>query len=86
MSWKYHWRTHPAAEQLERRIDELRSVIIALRRDLQTNQAQVGGLKLALHQRLETIDQLRATIDQLRATNQKLDAEAERYYQMLAAS
>jgi TolA-binding protein len=82
---RYRWKSKPDIAKLETQLDELRGVVIELRHQLQTNQAQVGGLKLALHQRLETIDELRATIDQLRATNQKLDAEAERYYRMLAA-
>jgi chromosome segregation ATPase len=86
MNWHYHWRTHPAVNKLEQTIDQLRMDNIGLRHQLQTNQAQVGGLKLALHQRLETIDELRARIDQLRAANQRLDAEAERLAEMVRLS
>ena len=85
MRWNYHWRASPAIEQLERHIDELRTTIICLRRELQTKQTQVGGLKLALVQRLETIDGLNATIDQLRAANQKLALENDCLTALLVA-
>ena len=69
-----YFRRRPR-EPWEKENDSLRTTIIQLRRQLQTKQSQVGGLKLALVQRLETIDGLNATIDQLRAANHKLALE-----------
>jgi uncharacterized coiled-coil DUF342 family protein len=86
MNWNYHWRTHPGVNKLEQTIDQLHMDNIGLRHELQTNRAQLGSLKLALHQRLETIDELRATIDQLRATNQRLDAEADHLAELVRQS
>lgn len=70
------WKPRYATTQLEKENGALRTDV-RLRCELQTKQTQVGGLKLALHQRTETIDALRGTIDQLRARNKQLDAEAE---------
>jgi hypothetical protein len=70
------WKARPR-EPLEQENDTLKTTIVRLRHDLQTKQSQVGSLKLVLHQRLETIDELRGRIDQLREQNQRLDQEAE---------
>jgi hypothetical protein len=56
-----------------------------LHTELQHKQDYAGRLEYLLHLRTETVDALHAKIAQLRVANQKLDAEAERYYQMLAA-
>jgi hypothetical protein len=56
---------------------------IRLRRELETNQTQVGGLKLALQQRHETIDALNGQLEAVRAQCRRLDEEAECYAAML---
>jgi hypothetical protein len=43
-------------------------------------------LKFLLRERLNKIDQLNATIDRLREQNKRLDAEAERYAEMVGRS
>ena len=68
------WKARPL-EPLEHECAGLRSELIKLRRQLQTKQTQVGGLKLALHQRLETIDHLRGRIEQLQQRNRQLEAD-----------
>ena len=78
MRWNYHWRASPAVEQLELTVTELRADNVRLRHELRTKQTQVGGLKLALHQRHETIDALRGRIEQLQERNQRLEEENER--------
>ena len=83
MSWNYHWRTSPAVSVLEQTIDRLRMDNVRLRHELQTKQTQVGGLKLALHQRHETIDALNGKLEAARALCRKLDEEAECYAAMV---
>jgi len=78
-----NWKPRPLSE-LEQAIDQLRTENLKLRREVETKQTQVGGLKLALHQRHETIDALRGRIEQLQAQNQQLDQECEHWCQMLA--
>jgi predicted RNase H-like nuclease (RuvC/YqgF family) len=81
----FRWRSHPSAAHLEHTIDQLRTENIKLRHDLQTKQTQVGGLKLALQERMQRVDELANTIAVLRDQNRRLDAEAEHYFKMLAA-
>jgi hypothetical protein len=78
MPWKSR-RLNPTEKENE----QLRLVIIQLRHELENKQGAVGRLELALHQRLETIDDLRGKLDQLRAVNARLDAEAERLWEMV---
>jgi hypothetical protein len=56
-------------DQSERENAGLRSEIVKLRSELRTKQTQLGGLELALVQRLETIDTLRGRIEQLQERN-----------------
>jgi len=74
----FRWKSRPDIARLEQDNDRLRIELIKLRRDLQTRQTQVGGLKLALQQRHETIDALRGRIEQLQERNQRLEEENER--------
>ena len=85
MQHHYRWRTRGNIAKLEHEIDALKTVVIRLRREVETKQGANGRLKLLLRERLTRIDELTAKVDQLHATNQKLDAEAEHYFQMLAA-
>jgi len=81
--WNYHWRASPAVEQLEKTVEQLRADNVRLRHELQTKQTQVGGLKLALHQRHETIDALNGKLEAARAQCRRLDEEAEWYAAMM---
>ena len=83
MRWNYHWRASPAVEQLEKTVEQLRADNVRLRHELQTKQTQVGGLKLALHQRHETIDALNGKLEAARAQCRRLDEEAEWYASMM---
>jgi hypothetical protein len=56
-----------------------------LRRDLTNKAGYAATLELVLKQRTQTIDDLVGKLEQSRAQCRRLDAEAERYYQMLAA-
>jgi hypothetical protein len=82
---RYRWRSRPNVAQLQTEIDALKTAVIHLRRELQNKQGANGRLKLLLRERLTRIDELTGQVEQLRAANQKLDAEAEAYYQRLAA-
>jgi len=81
--WNYHWRASPAVEQLEKTVEQLRADNVRLRHELQTKQTQVGGLKLALQQRNERIDQLQGQVEAARAQCRRLDEEAEWYASMM---
>jgi chromosome segregation ATPase len=83
VNWTYHWRTHPGVEQLEQTVEQLRMDNIRLRHELQAKQTQLGGLKLALQQRHETIDALNSKLEQARAQCRRLDEEAESYAAMV---
>ena len=77
-----NWKPRPLSE-LEQAIDRLRTENIKLRREVETKQTQVGGLKLALQQRNERIDQLQGQVEAARALCRKLDEEAECYAAMV---
>ena len=82
---RYRWRSRGNIAELEHTIGQLRTDNIRLRHQLRTKQTALGGLELALHQRMERIDELIATIDKLREQNKRLDQEAEHLAQMVAA-
>ena len=78
---------------LERQCEALKTENVCLRSELRHKQDFVGRLEYLLHQRTEMIDalhgridQLNATIDRLREQNRRLDAEAERYAEMVKLS
>jgi len=75
--WNYHWRASPAVEQLEKTVEQLRADNVRLRHELQTKQTQLGGLKLALQQRHETIDALNGKLEQARDQNRRLEQECK---------
>jgi chromosome segregation ATPase len=80
MPWKQR-----ALSNLERENASLRSEIVKLRHELRTKQTQLGGLELALVQRLQTIDQLNAKLDQSREQVRRLGLENEILTAMIAA-
>jgi len=86
MHLRYRWRSRPDIAALETQLDALRSELIRLRSDLTHKAGYAATLELVLKQRTETIDQLNARLEQARVQCQRLDAEAEHYFQMLAAS
>ena len=73
------------AYEVARECEALKTQLALLHTELQHKQDYAGRLEYLLHLRTETVDVLHAKIAQLRATNQKQDAEAEHYFQMLAA-
>jgi chromosome segregation ATPase len=75
------WKARPL-EPVEQDNAQLRT----LRRQLQTKQSQVGGLKLALQQRHQTIDALNGKLEQVRAQNRRLDAECEQLVELVRLS
>jgi hypothetical protein len=77
------WRSRPDAAKLERSIDELRTTVIKLRREVETKTGYAATLELVLKQRAETIDQLNARLEQSRAQCRRLDQECENYFRML---
>jgi hypothetical protein len=79
------WRSRPDIAPLEHEIDTLKTVVIQLRRDLTNKTGYATRLELVLRQRMERIDQLNGQLEQVREQNRRLDAEAEHYFQMLAA-
>jgi hypothetical protein len=80
----YRWKSPNAA--LEQDLAAARTEIVRLRSDLTNKAGYAATLELVLKQRTETIDQLNARLEQARVQCQRLDAEAEHYFQMLAAS
>jgi hypothetical protein len=71
---------------LERQCEALKTQNICLHTELRHQQEFVGRLKFLLSERLNRIDQLNAIIDRLREQNRRLDAEAERYAEMVRLS
>ena len=68
-----------------RRGEALSSQLVRLENALANKAAYANRLENLLRARTERIDELANTIALLREQNQRLDAEAERYYKMLAA-
>ena len=64
---------------------QLGAQLIRLQHELSRKQDYANRLETLLRARTERIDELANTIAALREQNQRLDAEAERYFQMLAA-
>jgi hypothetical protein len=85
MHLSYRWRSRPDIAQLEHTIDRLQTELIKLRREVSDKEQFIGRLTFLCQERMTRIDDQRGTIEQLRATCQKLDAEAEAYFQRLAA-
>jgi hypothetical protein len=81
MNWKPR-----SLQPLEQENDALKTTICCLRRELENRGGHVARLQFLLSERLNKIDQLNATIDQLREQNKRLDAEAERYAEMVRLS
>jgi len=77
-----NWKPRPLSE-LEQAIDQLRTENIKLRREVETKQSHMGRLKVLLHQRSNTIDELHGRIEQLQERNRRLDEEAECYVAMI---
>ena len=69
--------------QLQRELDQLRTVVVCLRRELTNKEGHVGRLEILLHQRTQTIDELNAKLEQLRDQNKRLDAENEHLAEMV---
>jgi hypothetical protein len=78
------WKARHLAP-LERENDQLRAVVVQLRHQLETRENAVRRLEILARARSTRIDNLTGTIDRLRDQNRRLDQEAERYCQMLAA-
>ena len=81
----YRWKTRPDAAALERNVDELRTVIIQLRRDLTNKAGYAAKLEYLLCSRLRTIDELRGKLEQSRQQVQRLGLENEVLTAMIAA-
>ena len=86
MQHHYRWRTRGNIAKLEHEIDALKTVVIRLRREVETKQGANGRLKLLLRERLARIDELTGTIDRLRDQNRRLDEEADRLAEMVRLS
>jgi predicted RNase H-like nuclease (RuvC/YqgF family) len=83
MQHSYRWRSHPNVSQLERNLDELRTTVIQLRRELTTKEGYAAKLELVVRQRSRTIDALRGQLERARAANELLDRECERLAEMV---
>ena len=86
MAYLFRWEARPDIAQLEQAIDQLRTELIKLRREVSDKEQYIGRLKVLCHERTTRIDNLRATIDDLRAANQKLDAEADHLAELVRLS
>jgi chromosome segregation ATPase len=82
----FRWRSRPAAAALERNVDELRTVIIQLRRDLTNKEGYAGRLEVLLRARTERMDELANTIATLREQNRRLNEEADHLAEMVRMS
>jgi hypothetical protein len=73
------------AVKVERENGTMLVTILGLKHELETKNNAMRRLELAIQQRNETIDTLNHKLEQSRQQCRRLDAEAERYFQMLAA-
>jgi hypothetical protein len=71
---------------LERQCEALKTENVCLHSKLRHQQEFVGRLKFLLSERLNKIGQLNATIDRLREQNKRVEAEANRYAEMVKLS
>ena len=81
--FRYRWKSRPSIAALERNLEELRTVIIQLRRQLTNKTNFANGLQLALQECCTRIDELNGKLEQVRAQNRRLDEEAERLAEMV---
>jgi hypothetical protein len=70
--WKFR-----LLDPIEKENDQLRTVVIQLRRELTDKEGYAAKLELVARQRSRTIDALRGKLEQVRAQNRRLDEEAE---------
>jgi hypothetical protein len=73
----FRWKARPDVAQLEQTVDQLRTELIRMRRQLTGKEQYINRLKFLMQERMTRIDDQRGQIEQLRAANQKLDAEAD---------
>jgi len=59
----FRWRSRPAAAALERNVDELRTVVIRLRREVSSKDQYIGRLKFLCQERMTRIDDQRGQIE-----------------------
>jgi Mg2+ and Co2+ transporter CorA len=85
MLLRYRWKSRPDVGQLEQTIDQLRTELIQLRREVSNKEQYIGRLKILCHERTTRIDDQRGRIEQLQERNQQLDQEAEHYASMLTS-
>jgi predicted RNase H-like nuclease (RuvC/YqgF family) len=78
MPWKFRRR-----DRLEKENDQLRTVVIQLRRELTDKEGYAAKLELVVRQRSQTIDTLRGQLERARAANALLDRECERLAEMV---
>jgi hypothetical protein len=71
---------------LERECNQLKTAIALLHSELQNKEGHVGRLKFLLSERLNKIDQLKRHDRPAKRTKPRLDAEAERYAEMVKLS
>jgi hypothetical protein len=69
--------------ELSRTVDDLRTKVCLLNRELENRQGAVGRLELLLHERLERIDALNNKLAQVREQNRRLDQENEHLAEMI---
>jgi hypothetical protein len=81
--FSYRWRSRPDAAALEHSVDQLRTTVIQLRRDLTDKEGYAAKLELVVRQRSRTIDTLRSKLEQVREQNRRLNAEADRLAEMV---
>jgi hypothetical protein len=72
--------------QIEKENDQLRTVVIQLRSELETRANAVRRLEILARARSTRIDNLTGTVDRLREQNRRLDAEADRLAEMIRLS
>ena len=83
MQHHIRWRSRPNVAKLEQNIDQLRTTVIKLRRDLTNKSGYAAKFEAVLRSRTERIDELANTVATLRDQNRRLDEEAERLAQMV---
>jgi len=76
------WRSRPNVAKLERNIDQLRTVIIQLRRDLTNKEGYADRLEVLLRARTERMDEQANTIATLREQNRRLGEKADHLAKM----
>jgi len=82
----FRWKARPDIAQLETTVDQLRTELIRMRRQLSGKEQYIARLKTLVRQRSTTIDDQRGKLEQSQAQIRQLDEEADHLAELVRQS